>query len=182
MVSDQAKSGFDFLVEQAIKSTMLGEDKSACQIEVLNDTAKAKSRQMVILTVSSYAFRALVFIHFTKDKPTKAHFAQLKGETEIDDAAFLDTVMECGNLACGTINRELGQFFPHLGMSTPSVIDHASMEYVGALGAGHVRHWRVSASSGAVFHLSLAVCEDAPIDFTLDQTETEDSSGELEFF
>lgn len=182
MVSDQAKAAFDFLVEQAIKSSMLGEDKDACQIETLTDTAQIKSKQMVILTVSAYAFRAMLFIHFTKDRPTKAHFAAMKQQGEMDDAEFLDAVMESGNLACGAVNRELGTHFPHLGMSTPSVLDHASMEYVGALGAGHVRHWRIATGSGAVFHASLAVCEDEDIDFTVDQTQTEDTSGELEFF
>ena len=185
MVSNQAKASFDFLVEQAIKSSMLGEDKSACHIEKLLDTSQIKSRQMVILTVSSYAFRVMMFIHFTKDKPTKSHFAAIKGKDgqgEIEDEAFLDTVMECGNLACGALNRELGNFHPHLGMSTPSVLDHASMEYVDALHAGHTGHWRVTTGSGAVFHMSLAVCEDSPLDFAVDQSVTEDTSGELEFF
>lgn len=182
MVSDQAKAGFDFLVEQAIKSSMLGEDKDAARIEKLSDTSQIKNRQMVILTVSAYAFRVMMFVHFTKDKATRAHFAALKQQPEMDDATFLDTVMETGNLACGAVNRELGNFYPHLGMSTPSVLDHASMEYVEALGAGHVAHWRVTTGSGAVFHMSLAVCEDSPIDFVVDQTQTEDTSGELEFF
>ena len=182
MVSDQAKAGFDFLVEQAIKSSMLGEDKGAATIEKLAETSQIKSRQMVILTVSAYAFRVMMFIHFTKDRPTKGHFAALKHQGELDDETFVDTVMECGNLACGALNRELGNFYPHLGMSTPSVLDHASMEYVHALGAGHVSHWRITTGSGAIFHMSLAVCEDSPIDFAVDQTVTEDTSGELEFF
>jgi hypothetical protein len=182
MVSEQAKVSFDFLVEQAIKSSMLGDDKDACRIEKLGVSSQIKSKQMVILTVSSYAFRVMMFVHFTRDKPTKGHFAALKQQSELDDEAFLDTVMECGNLACGAVNRELGNFYPHLGMSTPSVLDHASMEYVDALGAGHVGHWRVATGSGAVFHVSLAVCEDSPIDFAVDQTQVEDTSGELEFF
>lgn len=182
MVSHQAKAGFDFMVEQAIKSAMLGDDKSACHIEKLSESAQVKSRQMVILTVSGYAFRVMLFVHFTQDKPTRAHFAALKGQGEMDDATFLDAVMESGNLACGAVNRDLGRFYPYLGMSTPSVLDHGSLAYVEALGAGHVAHWRVTTGNGAVFHLSLAVCEDSPIDFQVDQTQAEDTSGELEFF
>ncbi|MFT3857607.1 MAG: hypothetical protein QM742_08960 [Aquabacterium sp.] len=154
MVSDQAKASFDFLVEQAIRNNMLGDDKDACSIERVEDPAQIKNRQMVILTISSYAFRVMLFVHFTRDKATRAHFAAMKQQAEMDDAAFLDAVMESGNLACGALNRELGNFFPHLGMSTPGVLDHGSLEYVHALGAGHVRHWRVNATAGAVFHLS----------------------------
>lgn len=182
MVSDQAKAGFDFLVELAIKSSLLGDDKDAATIEKLTETSQIKSKQMVILTVSAYAFRVMMFIHFTKDKATKGHFASLKHQTDITDDVFFDTVMEQGNLACGALNRELGNIFPHLGMSTPSVLDHASMEYVDALGAGHTAHWRVTTGSGAIFHMSLAVCEDQPIDFEVDQSACEDTSGELEFF
>lgn len=182
MISDQAKSGFDFIVEKALRANMLGEDKDACNIEVLLDTGAIKSRQMVILTVSAYAFRVMLFVHFTADKLTKAHFASFKQQADMSDAAFIDALMECGNLTCGAINREVGEFYPHLGMSTPSLLDHGSLEYVQALGAGHVRHWRVATGGGAVFFASLAVCEDEDIDFSVDQTQVEDTSGELEFF
>ncbi len=182
-VSHQAKSAFDFIIEQAIRSSMLGDGASASHIEKLSDGGQIKNRQMVILTVSSYLFRAMMFLHFNaKDPATRAHFAALKGQSELDDATFLDVVMETGNLACGALNRDLGGVYPHLGMSTPSVLDHGSLEYIEALGAGHVAHWRVTTASQAVFHVSLAVCEDGPLDFTVDQTQVEESSGELEFF
>jgi hypothetical protein len=182
MISEQAKSGFDFFVEKALRANLLGHMAESGQIEALSDASQVKSRRMVILTVSGYAFRAMLFIHFTPDAQTRAHFAEIKQQAEMDADGFTDAIMECGNLACGAINREIGEIFPHLGMSTPSVLEHGSLEYVNALGAGHVRHWRIGAPNGAVLYASLAVCEDVNIDFRVDQSQVLDTSGELEMF
>jgi CheY-specific phosphatase CheX len=182
MISEQAKSAFDFFVDKALRTNLLGSMADAGQIERLAMASQIKSRRMVILTISGYAFRAMLFMHYTPDAPTRAHIAELKQQPELDEAGFTDAIMEFGNLACGAINRELGEIYPHLGMSTPSVLEHGSLEYVNALGAGHVSHWRIGTPSGAQLYASLAVCEDEDIDFRVDQSQVEDTSGELEMF
>ncbi len=182
MISEQARSGFDFFVEKALRANLLASGADAGQVEPLADASAVKSRRMAILSISGYAFRTLLFMHYTPDAPTRAHFAELKQQPDMDEAGFTDAVMECGNLACGALNRDLGEIYPHLGMSTPSVLEHGSLEYVTALGAGHVRHWRITTPNGVQLYASLAVCEDEDIDFRVDQSQVEDTSGELEMF
>lgn len=183
MISQQAKDGFEYLLGQALKGSLVSSGDS-CDVQPIEGTAEIKENKMVVLTISSYLFRLMVMIHFRMDPATRAHFAAMNRTPaeEMDQQTFLDVIGECGNICCGALNRELAKHFPHIGMSTPNVLDRHSVEYLQQLGANHIKHFRVALGSGVVMHASLAVCDYADLHFVVDKSQAEESTGELEFF
>jgi CheY-specific phosphatase CheX len=184
MISHHAKEGFDHLLMQAMKSSLVSSPDDHCEVRIIEDTGEIQARKTVILTVSSYLFRAMGLIHFTLDKPLKAHLAAInRAEVgDMDEQAFLDVISECGNVCCGALNRELGRFYPHIGMSTPNVLDGNCLRYLQALDAGYVQHYEIRINDAITMHASLCVCDYADIDFVVDKTESTEDTGELEMF
>ncbi len=185
-VSAAARDGLDVLLQQALRSSLI---PSGCQaaFEVLHDIGHVQEKKMVVLTISSYLFRLVVMFHFTADAATRAHFARLHGvsASEMSEQALLDAIAECGNLCCGIFNRELGRYFPHLGMSTPNVIDRQCAAYLQKLNCAHIRHFAielVDLPESPRFHVSLCVSAYAPLDFAVAAEEQVDTTGELELF
>jgi hypothetical protein len=153
----------------------------------------------VVLTVSSYLFRLLAIVYFRDDAATRAFFAGTSAAETIDAAGaegspvtatlteqeFLDRIGECGNMLCGSLNRDLGRHFPHVGMSTPNIIDRDCMRYVDLLGCGLKRHYRISLPDDLVMHASLCVSDYGTVDFHVEPAAAQEedvSTGELEFF
>ncbi|KGM41230.1 hypothetical protein JY96_17380 [Aquabacterium sp. NJ1] len=184
MISQQAKDALDFIVTSALKSSMVASADDRCEVTVISDIKDIKEKKVVLLTVSSYVFRVMTMVYFTLNKDTKAHFAAInRSEVEaMSDSDFLDVICECGNIFCGALNRELGNHFPHLGMSTPNVLDRECVDYLTELDAGYTQHFKISINDNFTMHASLCVCDFADIDFTVDMTQTEENNGELELF
>jgi len=184
MISDRARSGLDFTMINALKDALTASGDERCEVEVIEDTKGLKDRKMVILTVTSYLFRAMTMLYFTMNKQTRQHLARINRAemSAMDDTAFIDVIGECGNIACGALNRELAQHFPHIGMSTPNVLDNDSAGYLSALKPDYVRHFKVRINETLTMHASLCFCVFADIDFTVDMTQTEESNGEMEMF
>lgn len=184
MISQHAKEGFDHILMQAMKSSLVSSSDDRCEVRILAESSEIKAKKTVILTVSSYLFRAIGLIHFTLNNPLKAHLAAINRANveDMDEQAFLDVISECGNICCGSLNRELGNFYPHIGMSTPNVLDGNCLHYLQALDAGHVQHYEIRINDEITMHASLCVCDYADIDFTVDQTESTEDTGELEMF
>jgi hypothetical protein len=182
MITERAKSSFDRLLQAGLKSGLSTQDGPVV-IEPVAELGKIKDKKIVILTVSSYLFRAMAIVYFRPDAATRAFFAR-GDESALDDQAFYDRVAECGNICCGTLNRDLGRHFPHVGMSTPNIIDTDCMGYVGLLGCGLVRHYRLRLPGDLTMHASLCVTDYGTVDFHVEQQlEEEDvSTGELELF
>ncbi|MFS2113506.1 hypothetical protein [Herbaspirillum frisingense] len=190
-ISASARDGFDTLLQQALRGSLVpaGTDAVITAVEV-DDLAEKK---MVVLTISSYLFRLMVMFHFTPDAATKGHFTRLAGDgaTEVgaggaaaaeSEQAFMDALAECGNLCCGIFNRELGRFFPHLGMSTPNVIDTQCLLYLHKLRHAHVRHFAIDIDPSPRLHVSLCVSAYDRLDFAVSAEEQADTTGELELF
>ncbi len=137
-----------------------------------------------MLTISSYLFRLLVLIHFTPDDATKAYFAKANqlDLSDMNEQSFHDTISEYGNMCCGILNRELGVFFPHIGMSTPNILDKHCASYLRLLGGGHIQHFAVGINGAPLFQVSLCVCDYADLDFMVDANEENSHTGELELF
>ncbi|WP_433691542.1 hypothetical protein [Herbaspirillum seropedicae] len=185
-VSAAARDGLDLLLQQALRSSLV---PSGCQaaFEVLDDISHVQEKKMVVLTISSYLFRMVVMFHFTADAATRAHFAGLHqvAAAEMSEQGLLDAIAECGNLCCGIFNRELGRYFPHLGMSTPNVIDRQCAAYLQKLNCAHIRHFAIDLAElpeSPRFHVSLCVSAYAPLDFAVAAEEQVDTTGELELF
>jgi hypothetical protein len=158
---------------------------ASVSIEAVASLDKIREKKIVILTVSSYLFRLMAILYFKPDAATRAYFNRNapEGAPEPTDDEFYDRVAECGNVCCGTLNRDLGKHFPHVGMSTPNIIDKDCMRYVDLLGCGLVKHYRVDLEGGLTMYASLCVADYGLVDFHVDPVVEEDLSvGELEMF
>jgi len=184
MITDRAKASFDRLLLSSLKSGMSFGGASVA-VEPAASLEKIKEKKIVVLTVSSYLFRAMAILYFKPDAATRAYFNRnaAEGAPEVSDDEFLDRVAECGNVCCGSLNRDLGRYFPHVGMSTPNIIDRDCMRYVDLLGCGLLRHYKIVLEGQLTMYASLCVADYGTIDFHVDQTIEEDvDTGELEMF
>ena len=69
----------------------------------------------------------LVFIISSCDQKSKVEKAveEIPMEMKLHrfEQAFFDAIAERGNICCGILNRDLGHYFPHMGLSTPNILD-----------------------------------------------------------
>lgn len=184
MISNRARNSFDQMLMLGIKASMGGESPETCEIAVLADPKEIRETMVVMLTVASFLFRLSVVIYFSSDDTTKAHFARLNNidPTEMSDQAFLDAIRECGNICCGTLNRELARVCPHVAMSTPNVIERECVDHLESLNGGHLQYFRATLDGGQQFHASVCVRDYADIDFDWTMIEETTAAGEMEFF
>jgi hypothetical protein len=184
MISDRAKASFDRLLVSSLKSGMPVGGASV-DVEPVKELGKLKEKKIVILTVSSYLFRAMTILYFKPDAATRAYFnrAAEEGAPALSDDEFYDRISECGNVTCGAFNRDLGPFFPHVGMSTPNIIDKDCMQYVDLLGCGFVKHYKVVLGGELTLYATLCVADYGLVDFHVDPAvEVAVDTGELEMF
>lgn len=183
MISQKAQHSLRAMLYRAIKSSPLVAATSAYGISPITDVRQISAMNLVVLTVSSYAFRLIFLLHFSLDEKTKSHFSSGSNAASSDTAEreFLDAIRECGNICCGNLNRDLVRVFPHVGMSTPIIIDARSAAYLAKLGDGYLEHVEVAIASGPTFHVSLCVNEFDDLDFELNSDE-EEITGELKMF
>jgi hypothetical protein len=184
MISQPARDGFDHLLTRALRASLTVSDEQPCDINVISDLDAIEASTMVVLTVSSYLFRLIVMLHFSPDQATRDHVAHVNKivPDEMTEQSFHDAIAECGNICCGILNRDLGPIFPHIGMSTPNIIDTRCAAYLDMLNCGHIQHFEVNIEQAPMFHVSLCVCDYADLDFAIDVNEAGADTGELELF
>lgn len=184
MISANARNGFDHLLIQGFKGAVVAQPEDTCEVSLAPDLSAVKDTKCVVLTVSSYLFRLMVLIYFTPDASTKAHFSRANRihASDMSDAALIDTVSEFANMCCGALSRDLSRVFPHIGMSTPNIIDKECSSSLNRLNCGHIQHFKLDINKDTHFYASLCVSEYADLDFVADTTPVNVSSGELELF
>lgn len=163
---------------------MVASPDDACEVTVISSESEIKEEMMVVLTISSYLFRLVVLIYFTRDDATREHIARGSriNASEMSEQAFYDSISEFGNVCCGILNRGLAGFFPHIGMSTPNIIHKDCSTYLKRLGCGHIQHFKVKINDSVRFHVGLCVSDYADLDFVVDTAQAESGTGELELF
>lgn len=183
MISNQAKAGFDSLLISSLK-TGLSSSSETFEIQAINELPEIEKHETVVLTVSSYLFRLMVMIHFNVNDSTVQHIGRLNGIEieEMNHQLFHDSIAEFGNLSCGILNRDLGAYFPHLGMSTPNLIGGKCMDYLQMLGCSHVQHFEANVEGETAFHASLCIKAYEEIDFEITENNESANTGELELF
>jgi hypothetical protein len=184
MITERAKASFDRLLVSSLKSGMPVGGASV-YVESVKELDGIKEKKIVILTVSSYLFRAMAILYFKPDAATRAYFNRNaeEGAPALSDEEFYDRVSECGNVVVGALNRDLGASFPHVGMSTPNIIDRDCMRYVDLLGCNLTKHYKIVLAGELTLYASLCVADYGLVDFHVDPAvEVEVDTGELEMF
>jgi hypothetical protein len=179
VISSQAKDSFERIFMQSARTRLLAHADDACEIAALDahlaETALAS--QIVVLTISSIAFRFLLVLHFDDDAATRNYFLR-----DAQDRPLAEALMEVGNLCCGAINQQLVEYFPDLGMSTPYHLSGACVPYLMELKPGYLAAFRVTIDANVQLGATLCVCASAPVDFFANVAAVEESAGELELF
>ncbi|MEI8170166.1 MAG: hypothetical protein WCG50_10860 [Rhodoferax sp.] len=183
MISPNAQQAFNQMVIRAIQASPLVADGVQTDIATKPTRTCVQTKQVVLLTVSSYKFRLSFLIHFSPDEATYAHFSSVNklASNTMKEIEFIDAISECGNICCGNLNRDLAHIFPHIGMSTPNIIDSRCITSLDKLGLGYLQHFEWDNPNGPQFGVSLFVNAFSELDFVGDFTQ-EESTGELEMF
>ena len=179
MISESAKNGLNVIFSRAAKATLALQPGDAVEVETLPGAPlvdKPGSR-ILVLTVASYAFRLLVIFHLDDD-PASADYFTRSGT----GPAYDEVISELGNLCCGAMNRELGNYFVHTGMSTPYVLESRCLLFLRELNPGHIARQRIRIGAQASMYATLCVCAYAALDFQVTAESHAEVTGELEFF
>ncbi|TAN71834.1 MAG: hypothetical protein EPN17_00345 [Methylobacter sp.] len=183
MISERAQSSFDHIFKKAVLANISSSADDNCEIESVDDLEEISEDEFVVLTISSTFFRLLVLFHFNgNDDATKNYFLKNSNLEAGDNNTFLDAFQEVCNICCGVMNRELHKSYLFLGMSTPYILLRQSVPFVSALNPGHVKHYRITINHSLELHATLCVCDYDIVDFAVDTSADEDSTGELELF
>jgi hypothetical protein len=183
MVSDSAKKGLDLLLTKAVKNHIGMQESDVIQVNLIpmqKRTALPESK-FYILTVANFFFKVLVIFHINDDEKSRAYFSKP------DSGLGCDEVFpEVCNLCCGAFNRELGLYFPHLGMSTPYLLEKECLDFVDLLRPVHMSQFKTDINGNFQLHTSLYVCAYRPLDFRFDPDRLiavpAEETGVLELF
>nr|WP_315490146.1 hypothetical protein [uncultured Rhodoferax sp.] len=172
------------MVMLGVKASMGGSSPETCEVEVVPNLKHIKETSVVMLTVASFVFRLSVMIYFSPDEATRGYFAGVNNvdPAEMNENAFFDAIRECGNICCGTLNRELATVYPHVAMSTPNIIERDCVNHLESLNGGHLQHFRATINGDRQFYVSLCVRDYGDIDFDWAVAEDATAAGEMEFF
>jgi len=185
MVSADAKKGFDDLLGVSLIDSLKSDNYSEWDIKS-EASDNIKEKELFMLTVSSYHFRAFLILHFTKNDKTIGYVSNALNvpPDKLDDIRYYDYLGELGNGLCGMYKRELGKYFPYLGMSTPNLMMGATLKHMSIWNYEHESHWSARSPDDLNFHGSIFVSSYGDVDFKYKATQLDANveTGELEFF
>ena len=183
MVSDSAKKGLELLFSKAVKSHLAMQASDPIEIELIPEHKRSvpPENQLHILTIANFFFKVLVIFHVDDAGKTSAYFSRPDS-----GLGFSDVFPEVCNLCCGAFNRDLGFYFPHLGMSTPYVLEHDCLDFIDLLRPAHLSQFRVQINDDITLHATLCICAYRPLDFRVDSARLVvvpvEDTGVLELF
>lgn len=179
MISEQAKDSIERIFRQAARLRLTVGSGDSCEIAQGAPHDGAADSELIVLTISSIAFRLLLVLHFDNDDATRDYYLGA-GQATLDER-----LLEVCNLCCGAMNHQLLEYFPDLGMSTPYVLSGHCLTYLGQLKPDFLSSYRVTVNGAVQLGATVCVCADAPVDFVAtvaDVAEVAESAGELELF
>ena len=179
MISEKAIKSVNSIFAKAAMANLAINGSDNIEVSQLSD-AKLEhlpGKGIVVLTISSYLFRLLILFHINPDESTKRYFTKSDCDQE-----FFEVFGEHGNLCVGEMNRDLGNHFLHLGMSTPYALESKCAPFISELNPSYLSHHRIGINGDIALHATLCLCAYAPLDFHYQVSETIEETGELELF
>jgi hypothetical protein len=187
MISEQAQSSFNHIFKSAVMSNFSDSYNNSCEIEPISDHKEITEAEFSVLTITSSSFRFLTLLHFDNNESTIKYFTNHSIEEDGSDENhanndFIDGLLEFCNLTCGAMNRNLHAHFSHSGMSTPYVLTRPCLDFVYDLDPGYIKHFRITINLSLVLHATLYICNYDVVDFAVDTSKADESTGNLELF
>jgi hypothetical protein len=182
MISERSRQAFDHMLIGSLGPVLGG--NSTCHLETQDQVHLLPQTRLAAITLSSYLFRMMVLISFSDDAVTRKHVASniRKLPNEITEKEFLDAISEMVNMGCGALSRSLSTAFPHIGLSTPNLLDRRCVDYLKLLKHGHLGQFTASVDTVPMFHVYSCVSEYDDLDFAYEPSIEVESTGELELF
>ena len=183
MITERARYALHAMVQRSLCAALTAPGDHIDAVEAVQALPSHKDARMVMLAIASYAFRLILILHRLCDASMRqADLARPRGvdPESLDPRALNDAFAERGNLCCGMLNRELGRVFPHLGMSTPHMLDGRCVDHLASLEPDDLRHFRLTLEGRTPFHATLWVKADGHLDFEVPREEAVEATGELE--
>ena len=186
MISQRAKIELEKLFPRYLEESLRTESHTTWRMQPVN-VKEIGAKRFTMLTISAYDFRLIVLLHFSSDTASMRYVADsLKvASGELSISQYQDFLSEVGNILCGAIKRGLFHFFPHLGMSSPNLMDSGSLKYVEGYPIDHAMHIKAKAEDGTEFYSSLYVSSLGELDFdpiAISKIEEQVEMGALELF
>lgn len=186
MISTRAKVGLEKLFPQWLEESLRTEAHPKWYIQPIEANGIGAKR-FVMLTISSYAFRMIVILHFTSDAASIKYVSDCKkiASGDLSISTYNDYLSELGSMLCGAIKRGLFQSFPQLGMSSPNQLDCDSLKYVNSYPIDQAFHFKAKANDGTEFCSSLYISSIDEFDFdpvVIMKSEEKVEMGVLELF
>jgi hypothetical protein len=180
VLSDQSRQGLTSAFERAARTTIVRSQDDACQIlaEPADGTTAFSADPLLVITISSFAFRLLALFQVADNDANRAYFLAAGAGCTLQEG-----FAEVANLCCGALSREISSAFPHLAMSTPCSLGPQCMHSLAQLKPEYTSRHTVAINSGVQVNVTLCMCCSAAVDIptTLAQEQTA-ASGELEIF
>lgn len=179
MLSEHARHAVNRIFTNAAQANLAVTPGDRVDVRLLDAHAAATppEKSIVVLTIASYVFRLLTIFHVDHEGETAEYFTQAGAA-----GTFRDCFGEIGNRCCGAMNRELGHYFQHLGMSTPAMLEAKCLPFLTELKPTYLARHRIEINHTLRVHATLCFCAYAPVDFRLDPSLAAEATGELELF
>jgi len=187
MVSQDARNGFDNLLNLCLLESLRTEDHSDWTLRSVTGDDEVVGKEVYMLTISSYDFRIFLIMHFNNDQKIRNYVASaIKVAPEnLNEQRLYDFLGEVGNAFCGVYKRELGKYFPHLGMSTPNRLSSDSLRHLESWKFDHSHHLKATAGDDLKLFGSVYVSAYGDLDFRVKNNSSindDVQTGALELF
>lgn len=178
------------LLQQAVRRALPAASRDGCVVDAGQCAAAREGRgagcNRVVITVASYTFRILVICELGEDLDAGTLLGwQPDPGAAPDLLALRDAHAEFANMLGGAIKGALLETFPHVGMSTPCVLDAMGGLQLAALTLAAQQVFTARLADGRAFRVVIGLCRDAAEPFEVQvpaEVQDAEGQGELELF
>jgi len=179
VLTEQAKRNVEQAFHRALQTNLIRTSDDVCSITPLVGAGLREhaAESILVITISSFAFRLLALFHLARNPATRAYYVGSATGQSLNEA-----FCEVANMCCGALNRELSQQFPHLAMSIPYTLSSQCLAFMGELNPQYLTTCAIRINEAVQLEASLCVCCSTQVDFAAGPVVVEHNGGELEMF
>lgn len=177
LFSEQSRRALAGVFERSAKSTLPRSAADVCEIHDQPGGAAFSGDPLLVLTITSFAFRLMTLFHVDDNEATHAYFVPAAAKFTLQQV-----FAEIANLCCGAMNRELSALFPHLAMSIPCMLSAGCIEHLPRLNAEYTSRLSIKINDTVKLGVTLCMCCSATVEIPAALGTAEKTTGELEMF
>lgn len=177
LMSDLSRCHFEDAFRRAATTNLVRSPNDSISIEPLKsqETSRVPDSRLVIITISSFAFRLLTLFQVVDNPAMRAYFGGAAA------ARIDETFAEVANLCCGALNRDLSQSFPHLAMSIPYSLSSRSLRFLDVLHPQFLSGHSICIDSQIHVEATLCMCCTAAVHLGASVKRPDEEAGVLQF-